>query len=124
MYNIGWKLKFDPASLSGRFRITLFQYRDTLVLPKIKYWARHLSSDEVKELEKEGEADLDVDDLRKKMMEAKIEDKKAKSESEQKKQAAEGNEEKSGEDQVEKSKDADGHGSKPDVEVEKKPADK
>ena len=72
-------------------------------------------------MEKEGEAHLDVEDLRKKMMEAKLEADKAKAEAKEK-ETGEGKDEKAAEAEVEKSKDPKGpadHGQKPEVETEK-----
>ena len=72
-------------------------------------------------MEKEGEAHLDVEDLRKKMMEAKLEADKAKAESKEK-ETGEGKDEKAAEAEVEKSKepkDPADHGQKPEVETEK-----
>jgi len=90
-----------------------------------EYSDGEIPEDEVKELEKEGEAALDVDDLRKKMAEAKVEAGKAKPEAEQKKEATEGKEEKTMAKEAEKVKDAAGHGPKPELEAEKKkPAEK
>ena len=79
-------------------------------------------------MEKEGEAHLDVEDLRKKMMEAKLEADKAKAEArekakaESKEETGEGKDEKTAEAEVEKSKepkDPADHGQKPEVETEK-----
>ena len=78
-------------------------------------------------MEKEGEAHLDVEDLRKKMMEAKLEADKAKAEAKEKakaeeKETGEGKDEKAAEAEVEKSKDPKDptdHGQKPEVETEK-----
>merc|ERR1712186_65202 len=69
-----------------------------------EYSDGEIPEDEVKELEKEGEAHLDVEDLRKKMMEAKLEADKAKAEA--KEETGEGKDEKAAEAEVEKSKDA------------------
>ena len=79
-------------------------------------------------MEKEGEAHLDVEDLRKKMMEAKLEADKAKAEAREKasaeskeKETGEGKDEKAAEAEVEKSKepkDPADHGQKPEVETE------
>ena len=68
-----------------------------------------------------------MEDLRKKMMEAKLEADKAKTEVvvvEQKKEATGGKEKKTTEDEVEKSKDVDGLGPKPEIEAEKKSSEK
>jgi len=92
-----------------------------------EYSDGEIPEDEIKELEKEGEAALDVEDLRKKMMEAKLEADKAKTEVvvvEQKKEATGGKEKKTTEDEVEKSKDVDGLGPKPEIEAEKKSSEK
>ena len=98
-------------------RYAQFDMKSGLVLPIFK--------DEIKELEKEGEAALDVEDLRKKMMEAKLEADKAKTEVvEQKKEVTGGKEKKTTEDEVEKSKDVDGLGPKPEIEAEKKSSEK
>ena len=72
-------------------------------------------------MEKEGEAHLDVEDLRKKMMEAKLEADKGKAETKEK-ETGEGKDEKAAEAEVEKSKepkDPADHGQKPEVETEK-----
>jgi len=94
-----------------------------------EYSDGEIPEDEVKELEKEGEAHLDVEDLRKKMMEAKLEADKAKAEAREKakaeskeKETGEGKDEKAAEAEVEKSKepkDPADHGQKPEVETEK-----
>merc|ERR1712045_16792 len=69
-----------------------------------EYSDGEIPEDEIKELEKEGEAALDVEDLRKKMMEAKLEAEVFEV-VEQKKEATGGKEKKTTEDEVEKSKD-------------------
>merc|ERR1712117_263562 len=90
-----------------------------------EYSDGEIPEDEVKQLEKEGEAHLDVEDLRKKMMEAKLEADKAKAEAREKakaeskdKETGEGKDEKAEVEKSKEPKDPADHGQKPEVETE------